>query len=227
MKTRIIICSSLLLCALALQAEHVVRVVNTGSTAQEFARDNVHKLVLSANSVDVVSPAGSVLLSVPVDNIARVELTQSLEPVIPTDPSDEIELSIIPLSGEEQQFAFALIGQITFDEQNMYLYDHQGELLGQQPLTSIRKIVFRQVEKDPQALSSPLSQIRAYPVPAHDKLIVEGVEGNKMVRIYSLQGALLTSAPVVDGKAQVPVADLPNGNYLLQAGVEIIKFIKK
>ena len=109
----------------------------------------------------------------------------------------------------------------------MYLYDHQGELLGQQPLTSIRKIVFRQVEKDPQALSSPLSQIRAYPVPAHDKLIVEGVEGNKMVRIYSLQGALLTSAPVVDGKAQVPVADLPNGNYLLQAGVEIIKFIKK
>ena len=216
----------MLLCALALQAEHVVRVVNTGSTAQEFARDNVHKLVLSANSVDVVSPAGSVLLSVPVDNIARVELTQSLEPVIPTDPSGEIELSIIPLSGEERQFAFALIGQITFDAQNMYLYDHQGELLGQQPLTSIRRIIFREMVQTPTALSSPLSQIRAYPVPAHDKLIVEGVESG-MVRIYSMQGALLTSAPVVDGKAQVPVANLPNGNYLLQAGVEIIKFIKK
>lgn len=226
MKTRIIICSSLLLCALALQAEPVVRVVNTGSTAQEFARDNVHKLVLSANSVDVVSPAGSVLLSVPVDNIARVELTQSLEPVIPTDPSDEIELSIIPLSGEESQFAFALIGQITFDEQNMYLYDHQGELLGQQPLTSIRRIIFRESVQTPTALSSPLSQIRAYPVPAHDILIVEGVESG-MVRIYSMQGALLTSTPVVDGKAQVQVSNLPEGNYLLQAGVEIIKFIKK
>ena len=108
----------------------------------------------------------------------------------------------------------------------MYLYDHQGELLGQQPLTSIRRIIFREMVETPTALNNPISQIRAYPVPAHDKLIVEGVESG-MVRIYSMQGALLTSAPVVDGKAQVPVADLPNGNYLLQAGVEIIKFIKK
>ena len=227
MKTRIIICSSLLLCALALQAEHVVRVVNTGSTAQEFARDNVHKLVLSANSVDVVSPAGSVLLSVPVDNIARVELTHSSDPVTPIDPNAKIELRIVPMDGEERQFAFSLIGLITFDEQNMYLHDHQGGLLGQQSLSSIRRIIFREMAEVPTSLAPTMARIYAYPVPAQDVLMVEGIEGEGLVRVYSMQGALLTTAPVVQGKAQVPVADLPNGNYLLQAVVEIIKFIKK
>ena len=88
----------MLLCALALQAEHVVRVVSTGSSAQEFARDNVHKLVLSATSVDVLSPAGSVLLSVPVDNIARVELTHSSDPVTPIDPNAKIECILVDRS---------------------------------------------------------------------------------------------------------------------------------
>jgi hypothetical protein len=79
----------------------------------------------------------------------------------------------------------------------------------------------------PTSLAPAMARIYAYPVPAQDVLMVEGIEGEGLVRVYSMQGALLTTAPVVQGKAQVPVADLPNGNYLLQAGVEIIKFIKK
>ena len=147
--------------------------------------------------------------------------------VTPEEPGVEKALSVVPMTGEEQQYALSLIGRITFDEDNMYLLDLQGEVLGEQPLASVRKIVFCDAEQTPTSLSQPLSHVRAYPVPARDILIVEGVEGSDMVRVYSMQGAFMMSAPVSEGRAQVQVAELPQGDYLLQAGVEIIKFIKK
>lgn len=218
----------MLLCVVVAMAEPEVRVVSTGSPDKAFATDNVRKLVLSATAVDVMSPAGSVLLSVPVANISRVELThgESHEPQIA--PDAKIELCIVPMSGEEQQYAFSLIGLITFDEENIYLLDHKGEVLGQQTMASVRKIVFRETEQQtPTSLSQPVTHIRAYPVPAQDMLIVEGVESGSKVRVYSMQGALMTEVAVSEGQTQVPVAALPQGDYLLQAGVEIIKFIKK
>ena len=73
MKKRKLLILSLLLVAVGICAEPIVRVVSTGGSDKAFATENVRKLVLSADAVDVVNNAGSVLLSVPLAEIVRVE----------------------------------------------------------------------------------------------------------------------------------------------------------
>ena len=73
MMKKILLFVPLLLLAVAASAEPIVRVVSTSGPDKAFATDNVRKLVLSADAVDVVNSEGSVLLSVPKSDIARVE----------------------------------------------------------------------------------------------------------------------------------------------------------
>ena len=65
----------LLLLVVAAGGVPIVRIVSTNGPDSAFATDNVHKLVLSTDTVEVVSNEGSVLLSVPLTEILRVELT--------------------------------------------------------------------------------------------------------------------------------------------------------
>ncbi|MCR5050947.1 MAG: hypothetical protein K6A36_07690 [Paludibacteraceae bacterium] len=81
----------LLLCAMVVSAEPIVRVVSTNGLDRAFATDQVRKLALSAEAVDVVNNAGSVLLSVPKTDIARIEFTEgtptgidNLSPALPS-----------------------------------------------------------------------------------------------------------------------------------------------
>ena len=75
-KKRRLLILSLLLVAVGMMAEPIVRVVSAGGSDKAFATDDVRKLVLSAESVDVVNNAGTVLLSVPKASIARVEFAE-------------------------------------------------------------------------------------------------------------------------------------------------------
>lgn len=63
----------LLLFAMLSSAEPIVRIVGTNGLDKSFAADQVHKLVLQLDAVDVVNVQGSLLLSVPWADIARVE----------------------------------------------------------------------------------------------------------------------------------------------------------
>ena len=65
----------LLLFSLLANAEPIVRIVGTNGSGRSFAVGQVHKLVLLPNAVDVVINQGSVLMSMPLANIARVEFT--------------------------------------------------------------------------------------------------------------------------------------------------------
>ena len=76
MKKRRLLFFSLLLLAAGMSAEPVVRVVNNNGSDRAFATESVRKLVLSADAVDIVNNAGSVLLSVPFAEIARIEFTE-------------------------------------------------------------------------------------------------------------------------------------------------------
>ncbi|MBQ3673292.1 MAG: hypothetical protein IJQ20_10220 [Paludibacteraceae bacterium] len=93
----------LLLMAVAVSAEPIVRVVSAGGSSKAFATDEVRKLVLSADQVDVVNNAGSVLLTVPKADIARVEFAEgtpdtpgSVEQV----PSDPIQCTKLIHNGQ-------------------------------------------------------------------------------------------------------------------------------
>lgn len=67
----------LLLLAVMASAEPIVRIVGTNGSSNAFATDQVHKLVLLSDAVDVMDGQGSVLLSVPLAEIARVEFTDA------------------------------------------------------------------------------------------------------------------------------------------------------
>lgn len=75
MKRKILFLPLLLLAVMA-SAEPMVRIVDTGGADNEFATDNVRKLVLKSTAVDVVNNEGTVLLSVPVSDILRVEFAE-------------------------------------------------------------------------------------------------------------------------------------------------------
>ena len=78
-----IILLPLLLLAMMVNGEPVVRIVSTNGSGSSFATEKVHKLILSSTAVDVVNIEGSVLLSVPLAEIARVEFTEG-KPDTPT-----------------------------------------------------------------------------------------------------------------------------------------------
>ena len=61
-----------------------------------------------------------------------------------------------------------------------------------------------------------------YPNPAHDLLIVQGVEAQPL-RIFDLQGRIVKEATT----NEVNVSDLANGTYLLQVGTQAVRFIKR
>ena len=73
MKKQSILIFLLLLIAAGMSAEPVIRVVSNNGSDREFATANVRKLVLSAEAVNIVDNEGSVLLTVPFAEIARVE----------------------------------------------------------------------------------------------------------------------------------------------------------
>lgn len=75
MKKRILFLS-LLLIAIAASGEPIVRIVRANGLNKSFATDNVRKLVLSTNNVDVIDNENSLLLSVSLAEIVRVELTE-------------------------------------------------------------------------------------------------------------------------------------------------------
>ena len=82
-KKRSIFILSLLLVVAGMSANPIIRVVGNNGSDQAFATENVHKLVLSADAVDIVNNEGSVLLSVPFAEIARVEFGEGTPTGIP------------------------------------------------------------------------------------------------------------------------------------------------
>jgi hypothetical protein len=72
------------------------------------------------------------------------------------------------------------------------------------------------------------SFVAVYPNPTQDVLFVEGLKSNDTVRVYDLNGTLISiSESNKDGVVMLSVSNLPEGVYLLQVGVEIVKFIKQ
>lgn len=130
------------------------------------------------------------------------------------------------LSGEEH-FAIAQIGKITFANDLMNLYDNDGELLGTTPVKQIAKIVFQEDAATAIGDVAEPQSLLLYPNPTQECLFIRGLEGTQTVRIYNMQGQLLQSAIATDGEASLPVGGLQNGTYLLQAGAQVMKFIKE
>ena len=137
----------------------------------------------------------------------------------------EAGLSVLNLTGSDKQFAVALIGQIKFADKVMYLYDKSQTELGHTAVADIDKIVFG--EYAPSAVENVESRVAVYPNPTHDALVVKGIAAGQTVRVYDLQGRMLSATQIQAESTQINVSALQKGTYLLQIGAEIVKFMKE
>lgn len=135
-------------------------------------------------------------------------------------------ITIVPLSGMEQQALIEKIGKITFSNNVMYLHDDQGTQLGYTSVENIDKILFSDEEINSiEGISSP--SIQVFPNPAQESIFIKGVEKGQNVRIYSLQGQPIASIKITSDESQLHIGGLQNGTYLLQVGAQIVKLIKQ
>ena len=120
----------------------------------------------------------------------------------------------------------AIIGKWMFVGQNLALLDKSGSILAIEPLSNIRKIVFSpnvpSVPTD-DAVVDTESLYVVYPNPTQDMLHIQGATDTTPLRIYTMEGKLVTST---EGQT-INVKSLTNSTYLLQIGTQVARFIKE
>ncbi len=140
----------------------------------------------------------------------------------------ETSLFVDYLSDEDTEVALNVIGRIEIKDEVFRLISVDGIELSSCNLYEVRKISFVESSTTTDVHDINLNSISVYPNPTHDFLFVNGLHSNEIIRLFDLQGKLiLTSVADLEGNVQLSVSQLPKGSYLLQVGVEIIKFIKQ
>lgn len=131
------------------------------------------------------------------------------------------------LSEKDAEYALSIIGRIEIKDEVFRLISTDGEELASCDLYSVRKLTFG--EAGSTATDNQLAnQLVVYPNPAQDQLFINGLNADESVRIYDLNGQLVSVTNAnADGVCQISVSSLPQGTYLLQVGIEIVKFIKQ
>ena len=120
----------------------------------------------------------------------------------------------------------AIIGKWMFVGQNLALLDKSGSILALEPLNNIRKIVFSPSQPDIPTDDNVVEMgatYLVYPNPTQEVLHIQGATDITPLRIYTMEGKLVTSA---EGQA-IDVQALSNGTYLLQIGTQVARFIKE
>lgn len=139
----------------------------------------------------------------------------------------ESKLTVIDLNGIEEQYALSQIGKITFENEVMYLYDFSGTLLGSTSVANVAKVVVEDVQSEQIESQQFNGRLLVYPNPTQDALIIKGLDADQTVRVYDLQGKQMLAVPMQTDGTLIQVNGLQNGTYLLQAGAQVVKFIKE
>lgn len=120
------------------------------------------------------------------------------------------------------------VGRIAFEKNGdvkiVYLDKTiKPEVIGNRKTESDWKIVFGDNSISTDLEPDATIVVSVYPNPAADHVHVEGLKDGQLVHIFTLTGEKVLVAPGPD----VNVTKLRNGIYLLQAGRQVVKLIKK
>ena len=124
-------------------------------------------------------------------------------------------LVVKPLVGTECISALSTVGKLVYSGDSLYV--KHIRFSDEQPSNPT------DVENTP---SDNILKVKAYPNPTQDILMVENAQGD-MLRLYTMDGRLLETQPLTNGSAQVNMANLPTGNYLLLSGNQSFQVIKQ
>lgn len=140
-------------------------------------------------------------------------------------------LVVKPLSGKECITALGCIGKLVYSGDSLYVYDKAQTLVFSDLLANVQHIRFsdEQPSTPTQVENTQTNnglQVKVYPNPTQDVLMVENAQGD-VLRLYSMDGRLVVTQTVESGSAQVDMAELPTGNYLLLSGNQSFQVIKQ
>ena len=140
-------------------------------------------------------------------------------------------LVVKPLSGKECITALGNIGKVVYSGDSLYVYDAAQNVVFSDLLINVQHIRFSDEQPStPTSVENTQGnnalQVKVYPNPTQDILMVENAQGD-VLRLYSMDGRLLVTQAIENGSAQVNVAELPTGNYLLLSGNQSFQVIKQ
>lgn len=138
-------------------------------------------------------------------------------------------LYVYVLNGEDYNVALSELGVMTINEGKLCLFTYDGTMLAERNLKDVKKITFKE-EQGSDIIENVLNNeisIKAYPNPAHDALYISGLKEGENIRIFSIDGQLIETLTATGQEMQIGVSNFKNGIYLIQSGLNIIKFIKK
>ena len=140
-------------------------------------------------------------------------------------------LVVKTLSGKECITALGSIGKVVYSGDSLYVYDKAQTLVFSDLLANVQHIRFSDEQPStPTSVENTQGnnalQVKVYPNPTQDILMVENAQGD-VLRLYSMDGRLVVTQAVENGSAQVNMAELPTGNYLLLSGKESFQVIKQ
>ena len=140
-------------------------------------------------------------------------------------------LVVKPLVGTECISALSTVGKLVYSGDSLYVYDKSQTIVFKDLLLNVKHIRFSDEQPStPTDVENTQSdntlKVKAYPNPTQDILMVENAQGD-MLRLYTMDGRLLETQPLTNGSAQVNMANLPAGNYLLLSGNQSFQVIKQ
>ena len=130
-------------------------------------------------------------------------------------------LVLLKSDGSQQLQDIATIGKWVYVGDDLQLLSHNGEVLAQEPVMSIRKITFAETAGSALENVESCNSMVVYPNPTQDVLMIQGID-EQALRVFDLQGRLLKT----ENGTQVNVSNLAEGTYLLQVGTQVVRFIK-
>ena len=131
--------------------------------------------------------------------------------------------------GTENEQPLSNVQKITFGAGSMTIALKNGQT-GPVSLSDIQKILFSQTGTGVEeniANNNAVNLLSVYPNPVQDVLFVDGVKENTEIRVFNVKGTLFQTVIAKEKVIRLNVGELQQGVYILQAGNQAIKFIKK
>lgn len=140
-------------------------------------------------------------------------------------------LVVKPLRGAECITALGVVGKLVYSGDSLYVYDKAQTLVFSDLLANVQHVRFSNEQPStPTSVENTQGestlQVKVYPNPTQEVLHVENAQ-SEVLRLYAMDGRLVGTQAVENGSAQVDMAELPAGNYLLLCGKESFQVIKQ
>jgi hypothetical protein len=183
------------------------------------------------------SQAGEVALvysgvSLPVELLSFDGKEQNGKVLLSWQTASEINNSRFEIEWSKDGRTFEKIGEVngagTTNEVQFY------EFLHRYPVSGINYYRLKQHDFDEEFDYSDIvsidcnntdGQVKIYPNPATDFIIIEGLEDEESVQIFDVNGWQVKAFQILSPSGSIPVADLPSGTYFMKAGQVFTKLL--